>query len=504
MVDNVIAVCGVSKAFAGVQALDTISLEIAPGEIHCLAGENGSGKSTLIKVISGVHAADEGTIELNGKAFSKLSPMEAISNGVQVIYQDFSVFPNLTVMENLALPAELSEHRSFVNWRRMRRTATEAIAKINVDIDLDEKVGRLSVAQKQLVAIARALMSDARLIIMDEPTTALTKREVDALFAIILELKSRGIATLFVSHKLEEVFEISERFTIIRNGKHVITCLPEELDHKKFSFYMTGREFDGARFAPEITATEPILETSGLSANGAFSDVSLSLRPGEILGITGLLGSGRTELALALFGSLKSNSGEIKIDGKPVTLDSVRTAISHGIGYVPEDRLTEGLFLERSIGSNIVISEIDSFVSSLGVLDQKKADAEAERWIAELRIATPDAQNAVSTLSGGNQQRIVLAKWLATKPRVLILNGPTVGVDIGSKHDIHRILRELAAEGLAVIVISDDIPEVIQNCNRVLVMNGGRIVSELDPAVTSEAELAALMSKDVPTLEGII
>ncbi|SDR85963.1 sugar ABC transporter ATP-binding protein [Microterricola viridarii] len=503
MVDNVIAVRGVSKAFAGVQALDTISLEIAPGEIHCLAGENGSGKSTLIKVISGVHAADEGTIELNGKEFSKLTPMEAISNGVQVIYQDFSVFPNLTVMENLALTAELAEHRTFVNWRRMRRIATEAIAKINVKIDLDAKVGQLSVAQKQLVAIARALMSDARLIIMDEPTTALTKREVDALFGIILDLKSRGIATLFVSHKLEEVFEISERFTIIRNGKHVITCLPEELDHKKFSFFMTGREFDDARFTPQIRATQPILETSRLSAHGAFSDVNLSLRPGEILGITGLLGSGRTELALALFGSLKSDSGEIRIDGKAVVLDSVRTAISHGIGYVPEDRLTEGLFLERSIGSNIVISEIDSFVSSLGVLEQDKADAEAQRWITDLRIATPDAQNAVSTLSGGNQQRIVLAKWLATKPRVLILNGPTVGVDIGSKHDIHRVLRELAAEGLAVIVISDDIPEVIQNCNRVLVMNAGRIVSELDPTQTSELELATLMSKDVQTLEGI-
>lgn len=388
MVDNVIAVRGVSKAFAGVQALDTISLEIAPGEIHCLAGENGSGKSTLIKVISGVHAADEGTIELNGKEFSKLTPMEAISNGVQVIYQDFSVFPNLTVMENLALTAELAEHRTFVNWRRMRRIATEAIAKINVKIDLDAKVGQLSVAQKQLVAIARALMSDARLIIMDEPTTALTKREVDALFGIILDLKSRGIATLFVSHKLEEVFEISERFTIIRNGKHVITCLPEELDHKKFSFFMTGREFDDARFTPQIRATQPILETSRLSAHGAFSDVNLSLRPGEILGITGLLGSGRTELALALFGSLKSDSGEIRIDGKAVVLDSVRTAISHGIGYVPEDRLTEGLFLERSIGSNIVISEIDSFVSSLGVLEQDKADAEAQRWITDLRIAT--------------------------------------------------------------------------------------------------------------------
>lgn len=502
MVDNIISVRGVSKAFAGVQALSDISLDIAPGEIHCLAGENGSGKSTLIKVISGVHNPDSGVIELGGREFTKLTPKEAIANGVQVIYQDFSVFPNLSVMENLALTSELAANRAVVNWRRMRRTAEDALQKINVDIDLDEMVGRLSVAQKQLVAIARALMSDARLIIMDEPTTALTKREVDALFRIILDLKAQGIAILFVSHKLEEVFEISERFTIIRNGKHVITCLPEELDHKSFSFHMTGREFDDSRFAPELADVSPVLEVENLTLTGGFENVSLDLRPGEILGITGLLGSGRTELALALFGAVPIDSGEIRIDGKPVVLDGVRSAIRHRIGYVPEDRLTEGLFLERSIGSNIVISEIDSFVSSVGIYDQGKADAEAQRWIDELRIATPNADNAVSTLSGGNQQRIVLAKWLATKPRILILNGPTVGVDIGSKHDIHRVLRELAAEGLAVIVISDDIPEVIQNCNRVLVMNAGRIVSERDPAQTTESDLAALMSQDASENEG--
>ena len=502
MVDNVIAVRDIRKAFAGVQALDGITLEIAPGEIHCLAGENGSGKSTLIKVISGVHSPDSGTIEMNGKTFSHLNPSEAIANGVQVIYQDFSVFPNLSVMENLALNAEVAAGRTFINWRRMRATAKAAIAKIDFDIDLDAKVGTLSVAQKQLGAISRALMSDARLIIMDEPTTALTKREVDALFKIILDLKARGIATLFVSHKLEEVFEISERFTIIRNGESVITCLPEDLDHKKFSYYMTGREFDDARFTPELVVQEPVLEVSNLGVDGAFADVNLTLCPGEILGITGLLGSGRTELALSLFGALPADTGQIRLDGKPVTLASIRSAIAHGIGYVPEDRLTEGLFLERSIGSNIIISEIDTFVSKVGVFDKAKADAAAADWVKELRIATPNPENAVSTLSGGNQQRIVLAKWLATKPKVLILNGPTVGVDIGSKHDIHRILRELAAEGLAVIIISDDIPEVIQNCNRVMVMNAGRIVAEVDPAVTTDSELAQLMSKDSASLNG--
>lgn len=493
MSETVLAVRGVSKSFAGVQALSDINLEIRPGEIHCLAGENGSGKSTLIKVISGVHDPDEGTIEINGVTHRRLTPVEAIAAGVQVIYQDFSVFPNLTVMENLALNTELAGKRKLVNWRRFRRIAEEAVAKINFSVDLDALVGTLSVADKQLVAISRALMSDARLIIMDEPTTALTKKEVDALFRIILDLKSRGIATLFVSHKLEEVFEISERFTIIRNGRAVATCLPEELNRRTFTQYMTGREFEDAHFEVGDLPDAPVLEARGLTVNGAFSDVSFSLRPGEILGITGLLGSGRTELAMTLFGAYRHDAGELLVKGEPVQFSGVRAAIASGIGYVPEDRLTEGLFLERSIGDNIVIAQIDQMVAR-GLLDRQRKDESAARWVRDLKIATPDPQNAANTLSGGNQQRIVLAKWLATRPDILILNGPTVGVDIGSKHDIHEILRELARSGIAVIIISDDIPEVIGNCNRVLLMKAGRITDEVDPATVTERELAGLMT----------
>ncbi len=496
MVDNVLTVRNVSKAFAGVKALSNIDLEIRPGEIHCLAGENGSGKSTLIKIISGVYTPDEGTIELNGQVHTRLTPIEAIMNGVQVIYQDFSVFPNLSVMENLAINTELAANRKLVNWRRFRKIAEEAVAKINFQVDLDERVGRLSVADKQLVAISRALMSDAKLIIMDEPTTALTKREVDALFRIILDLKARGIATLFVSHKLEEVFEISERFTIIRNGESVITCLPADLDRKKFARHMTGRDFEEARFTPAETSSEPILEAVGLGLDDAFADVSFTLRRGEILGITGLLGSGRTELALTLFGALKKDAGEIRIKGRPVMVDGIRAAIANGIGYVPEDRLTEGLFLDRSIADNIVIAEIDSIVSRNGLLSQETLGQRAQEWVDRLRIATPDADNPANTLSGGNQQRIVLAKWLATDPEILILNGPTVGVDIGSKHDIHEILRGLARDGMAIIIISDDIPEVIGNCNRVLLMRAGRIEQEIDPAATTEAELSELMTRE--------
>ncbi len=497
--ESVIAVRGVTKSFAGVQALKGVDLEILPGEIHCLAGENGSGKSTLIKIISGVYAPDSGTIELNGTPHSRLAPIEAIMGGVHVIYQDFSVFPNLSVMENLALNTELAAKRKLVNWRRFRQIATDAVAQIDFKVDLDAKVGSLSVADRQLVAICRALMHDAKLIIMDEPTTALTKREVDGLFRIILDLKARGISTLFVSHKLEEVFEISERFTILRNGEVAATRLPEELDRRSFSYFMTGREFDDTRFTLQNRSEEPVLEAVGLGLAGGFCEVDFKLHGGEILAITGLLGSGRTELALTMFGAFRPDSGQLLVKGKPVQFSGVRDAIEAGIAYVPEDRLTEGLFLERSIGDNIVISEIDNVaVSRFGIYDDDKLRAEADRWISELRIAAHDQDNAANTLSGGNQQRIVLAKWLATKPDILILNGPTVGVDIGSKHDIHKILQQLASEGMAIIVISDDIPEVIQNCNRILLMKAGRIVQELDPLTTTEAELAALMTSDNP------
>ena len=483
----------ICKSFAGVQALKHVSLEIQPGEIHCLAGENGCGKSTLIKVISGVYQQDSGYIEFAGKRFGKITPRDAIASGIQVIYQDFSIFPNLTVMENLAFNTELADGHKFVNRKRMRKIAEEAIAKINFDVELDRLVGTLSVAEKQMVAISRALMFNARLIIMDEPTTALTRKEVQALFKIIMHLKEQGIAILFVSHKLNEVFEISERFTIFRSGELVVTGNTRDLDDRKFSYYMTGREFEDKLFTPQNLSEKPVLEARGLGLSGFFEDVSFALRKGEILGITGLLDSGRTELALSLFGIRPADAGTLLKDGAEVQLKSPQDAIRARIGYVPEDRLSEGLFLPRSIADNVVISEIDRLASGVGVLDRGKRSAEIDRWVKELAIATPDPNNACSTLSGGNQQRIVLAKWLACNPDVLVLNGPTVGVDIGSKHDIHAILQRLANEGMAIIIISDDLPEVLENCSRLLVLKAGRVVKELLPADTNEQEVLSYM-----------
>jgi len=493
MAKSLLRAVDIHKSFAGVHALKGVSLEIAAGEIHCLAGENGCGKSTLIKIISGVYQPDSGDIEFDGKILGKITPIDAIMLGIQVIYQDFSVFPNLTVMENLALNTELSQKRKIVSWKRIREIAQTAVKKINFDVDLDAQVSTLSVAQKQMVAISRALMSNARLIIMDEPTTALTKKEVQALFKIILQLKAQGISILFVSHKLNEVFEISERFTIFRNGELVQTGSTADLDSAKFTYYMTGREFGKKNFVPETIGEEPLLEVRDLTLDGYFENVSFTLRAGEIIGVTGLLDSGRSELALSLFGIRPASSGDILLKGKKVSIKNPQDAVRHKIGLVPEDRLSEGLFLPQSIQDNVIISEIDRLTTTLGLFDRAKREKEILRLVSDFAIATPDPRNACQTLSGGNQQRVVLAKWLACNLDVLVLSGPTVGVDIGSKHDIHAILHDLARNGMGIIIISDDLPEVIENCSRVIVLKGGRIVHEMDAQNANEQQILAHM-----------
>ncbi|HUX41919.1 MAG TPA: sugar ABC transporter ATP-binding protein [Rectinemataceae bacterium] len=492
MAEPVLKVEGIVKSFGGVQALRGVSLEIGPGEIHCLAGENGSGKSTLIKVISGVHEPEAGHIELGGRRFARLSPMEAIALGVQVIYQDFSVFPNLTVMENLALNMELMDKRKLMNYRRARSIAAHAVSLIGCEIDLDERVEKLSVADRQLIAICRALLQDSKLIIMDEPTSALTKKEVKALFAVIKSLQSRGLSILFVSHKLDEVFEISERYTILRNGEKVASGGTKDLDLRTFAFHMTGREFADEIYRPAEKPGRPVLSVRDLSLAACYSKVSFDIAPGEILGITGLLGSGRTELVETLFGILKPDSGTIEMGGKRIAIRSVKQAIRKGIGYVPSDRLTEGLFLPQTIERNAIVSVLDRLSGPLGFLRRRAVAEMTRKWIAELSIATKDPSLPVRTLSGGNQQKVVLARWLANELSVLILNGPTMGVDIGSKYDIHALMRKLAAAGLAIIIVSDDLPEVLACASRIIVMREGSFVRELDPATTTESVLGEL------------
>lgn len=486
MNEAIVRASGIHKRFSGVYALHDVSLEIFPGDIHCLAGENGSGKSTLIKVIAGVYRADEGSLALNGTTYDHPRPIDAIREGVQVIYQDFSLFPNMTVAENLAINTQLEQRKRLVRWSQMRKTAEEALSRIRVDLPLDATVGELSVADKQLVAISRALLYDAKLVIMDEPTTALTQHEVKNLFDVITDLKSQGIATLFVSHKLREVLDISEKLTILRNGRLAAEGDTNDFDEAKITFHMTGRQVSEERFVWGGEGESPLLSVSNLTRPGEFEGVSFDVYPGEIVGITGLLGSGRTSLGLSLFGVRPAYSGTIRVDGETVAIRSIQDSIKAGIAYVPEDRLTEGLFLEQSISRNIFVSILDRIKTAMRFVDFEEASKTVERWIEDLRIATPSAEAAAQTLSGGNQQRIVLARWLAAKSRILVLNGPTVGVDVGSKEEIHKKLRELASQGVGVVIMSDDIPEIVQNCNRIFVMHKGRIVRELTESFDTE------------------
>jgi simple sugar transport system ATP-binding protein len=481
----------ICKNFSGVRALDRVNLSVAPGEIRCLVGENGSGKSTLIKIVAGVVRHDSGEIRIDGRIFSRLHPIDALREGIQVIFQDFSLFPNLTVAENMAMNTLLAEKRHLVTRRRIRDIAGEALSRLGVELDPEALVEDLPVASKQLVAIGRALLQNARLIIMDEPTAALTRPEVRRLLEIIRALKERNIATLFVSHKLDEVMDVSEQITVLRNGRVVADEPRSAFDTARLAFCMTGRRIaQSRRRAVPVRTGEPLLSLRHLSCKGSFRDVSLDLWPGEILGVTGLLGSGRTELALALFGMEPATEGEIRIEGRDVSIRNIHDALRNGLGYVPEDRLTEGLFLSKSLADNAAASTARNLAGRLGLLPPRVLLRFGEDWIRRLRIAAPSASVPVRNLSGGNQQRVVLARWIALSPKVLVLNGPTVGVDIGSKSEIHAILEDLAAKGMGILIMSDDIPEVLHNCNRILLMKRGRIVEEFDGATTDENELA--------------
>ena len=485
---------GIHKRFGGVHALNDVTLRVRPGKVMCLAGENGCGKSTLVKIISGVYTKDEGTVTFEGKEITKINPAEATRLGIQVIYQDLSIFPNLTVRENLAINSEITAGRKLVNRKRWDETARAALAKVGCDIDLDAKMGDLNVASKQLVAICRAMLFNAKLIIMDEPTTALTKKEVDALFVTVRQLRDAGIAIMFISHKTDEIFEISDDVCIMRSGINVYTGETKALTRKQYTKYLTGRDIEDDYFIPKNISAEPVLEVKNLTVDRRVKDVSFDLRKGEILGITGLLGSGRTELALALFGLEKPTAGEIVLNGKSVKIKSPIAAQKLRIGYVPEDRLTEGLCLAQPIANNIALSSLKRLGKVLGFLKRQDVIDEGWKWQKTFSIKTDDVTKNANTLSGGNQQKIVLAKWLANDLDVLILNGPTVGVDVGAKQDIHALVHELANQGLAVIIISDDLPEVVVNSSRVIVMKEGAIVGEMTGDDITEANIAKIIA----------
>jgi simple sugar transport system ATP-binding protein len=457
-----------------------VSLTLLAGEVHCIAGENGSGKSTLIKIISGVERPESGSIIIGDSTHAAFTPSEAIRAGIQVIYQDFSLFGNLTAAENIAMLSELSGRHVLSSRTRIHAAAKRVVDDLGLVLDLDANVESLTVADRQLIAICRALVEDAKVLIMDEPTTALTHSEVERLFEIVRRLQARGVAVMFVSHKLGEVMEISDRVTVLRNGGVVETGAAGDYTQSAIARAMTGREVHSERVAADLPDdAHVVLEVAGLGREGSFADVSFTLRAGEILGITGLLGSGRSEIAEAIFGIRPADRGTIAVDGTVRHITKIKDAAAVGIGYVPEDRLTQGLYLNASIADNIVAASLDSYRTKAGLLDRRRIRRTIDSLFTRLRIQAPGAQALVRSLSGGNAQRVVLAKWLGRDPRILILNGPTVGVDVGSKEEIVAILREQAAAGMGIIVISDDIPELVTCCHRILLVRDGRIVTTL-------------------------
>lgn len=480
----------ISKQYAGVKALDAVDFSIAAGEIHCLAGTNGSGKSTLIKIISGVERHDAGgSISIDGVPMREHGAIDSIGRGIEVIYQDLSLFPNLTVAENIALSSMVSRRRKAFAPREYDGIAAAAMGLIGIDLPLDGLVGRLSVSEQQLVAICRALTGELKLLIMDEPTTALTKKEVDRLLGVVKDLRRRGISTLFVSHKLQEVMQVADRVTVLRDGVK-IGCYPaSELDSRKIEYMMTGTNFEYTERAPAVSCTEPLLEVRALSKAGNYKDITFSVSPGEIVGVTGMLGSGRTELALSLFGLNAPDSGRATMRGAPVDMRSARSSIRAGIAYVPENRLTQGLVMPQSVAKNAVVAVIERLRGRMGFIDHRRESSLVDELVGRLGIKVPSTESAVATLSGGNQQKVVLAKWIATKPRLLILDGPTVGIDIAAKGAIHEFIKELAAEGLGVLLISDEVSEVANLCHRVLVMSRGRIAAEFRTDSSSEADI---------------
>ena len=493
---------GIEKSFPGVRALASVDLEVGAGEIHAFIGENGAGKSTLLKILSGALKPDAGTIEFDGHAVAFAVPKDAQASGIVTIYQEFSLAPDMTVAENIFIGREPGS-QLFVSRRKMEAQTVELAQRIGLERSPRALVRDLSVAEQQLVEVARALSMRSRIIVMDEPTSALSRSEVEKLFAIIRRLKADGISTIFVTHRLEEVFEICDRYTVLRDGRHVGSGAVADATMDRFINLMVGRELGLLAPRTDTSATGAVaLAVHGLSRKRKSSDasaielhdVSFEVRKGEILGIAGLVGAGRTETARAILGADRLDAGRILVDGQPLQVTSPRDAIRAGIGLVPEDRKQQALFLELAVRTNLSIAALDR-VSNLHVfISARKEDALVEEYRRRLNIRMASANQPVGTLSGGNQQKIVLARWLALRPKVLIVDEPTRGIDVGAKVEVHNLLFQMAASGIAIVVISSELPEILALSDRVLLMRQGRVTGELARAEASQEKLMTLMA----------
>ncbi len=465
---------GIAKTFGAIQALRGVDLTLYPGEIHALLGENGAGKSTLVKILAGIHRPDAGELRVHGKPVVLHSPLDARAHGIAVIHQHPTLFPDLDVAENIYMGRQPRGRFRRIDWTAMQEEVNRLLAPLGVSFDATTPVQGLAVADQQLVEIAKALSLDARILIMDEPTASLSAREVERLFAIVRHLRDQGVAMLFVSHRLEEVFSLADRITIFRDGAHVLTAPAQALTVETTIQHMVGRQLQTLFPKERAQIGDAVLRVERLTRVGVFRDVSFELKKGEILGLFGLVGAGRTEVARVLFGVDRADSGEIVLDGQPVTIDSPATALRLGIGYVPEDRHRQGLLLPFAIASNISLPVLGR-LSRAGLVNRRQEQRLAAQFATRLQVKAAGIEQAVAALSGGNQQKVVLAKWLAANPRILILDEPTRGIDIGTKAEVHRLISHLAVEGLAILLISSELPEILGMADRVLVMHEGRI-----------------------------
>jgi ribose transport system ATP-binding protein len=484
----VVRMRGVTKRFPGVLAVDAVDLDILPGTVHVVAGENGAGKSTLMKLLSQVERPDDGVIEIGGEPVAYHGPGHAQRLGVAMIYQEFALAPHLTVAQNLFLGREPGRFGTL-DRRAERRQARDVLAQVGLPIDPDRRVSSLSVAQQQLLEIARALAIDARLVIMDEPTAVLPERDIEGLFAVIGELKRRGIAVLYISHRLDEIFRVGDRVTVMRDGAVVDTVPAAELDHDRLVRLMVGREIANLYPRPDCEPGEVLLRARGITRAGVLDDCSFEVRAGEILGMAGLVGAGRTELARAVFGADAIDGGTVELEGRAVRIDSPSAAIAAGIGYLTEDRKGNGLALQLGVDKNITLAQPPAFGP---LLDLRRERHVAARRRDQLDIRTPTLSRQVQALSGGNQQKVMVAKWLETKARVLLFDEPARGIDVGAKAEMFELIGALASEGRAIVLISSYLPELLNMCDRILVMRSGRIAGEVARGDFSEERVMAL------------
>jgi len=482
----------ITKSYAGVQALKSALFELRAGEVHALIGENGAGKSTLIKIITGAVEPDSGEIKLSSSTITHNSPRVAKQLGIAAIYQQPALFPELTVAENIALGLEQTGMLGRVDWRERRRHSAELLAQVGARIDVERAAGELTMPEQQLVEIARSLGAKAKVLIMDEPTASLSEEDTQNLFRVIRNLRSAGVGIIYISHRLEELPVIADRVTVLRDGRTIDTRLMSEVNRQALIQLMVGRELSAVFPKKEVALGDVALELRQLgSSEAGIKDINLYVRAGEIVGLAGLVGAGRTELARTIFGLTQADQGEIVLRGKHVRIESPSQAIKHGLAYLPEDRRRHGVILDMQIGANVTLASLDR-LSRYGVMDFKREKEIAADYIRRLGVKTPAIYVPVSTLSGGNQQKIALSRWLVTRPSVLILDEPTQGIDVGAKSEIHALMTELASEGVAILMISSELPEILGMSDRVAVMHGGTIAAILDRKDASQQKILAL------------